>query len=341
MLRPLLLVVVSLSGLAGCISPAKIASVEADTALPVPPAAPTTPAVVEATPLPPFAAPGRAVAVSPLGRAVGVSPLSMGREATPPPPDAAPGREVGVSPLSMGLDATQPPAATPVNPADTHPADTLPSILVAAQPPAPQPSPPPAPLPIPPPAVAPAPPVAVPPTAAPPTAEPLTVEPLPPLRSKPLQDISLDIAAPPAGDDMLRKLAPPPNYAAEALPLLAAEHPFVRGELIGYGMPDNGPLPGGLEMCYQPLYFQELNAERYGRSWGILQPAVSVANFYGRIPLLPYMAFAWPARRCTYHDHYALPGYRIPVREPHQLVVSPAGGVAQTAALIGVILLIP
>src|SRR5262245_55335055 len=159
---------------------------------------------------------------------------------------------------------------------------------------------------------------------------------------KTIQQISLDISLPVDADPMLNRLAPPANVAADALPQMAAQDPFYRGDLIDYGMYDNTPLPPvGLDMCYQPLYFQELNAERYGRSWGILQPAVSVANFYGRIPLLPYMAFAYPARRCTYHAHWSLPGYRIPRREPYELAVSPIGGAAETAALIGVILLIP
>src|SRR5262245_34623821 len=112
---------------------------------------------------------------------------------------------------------------------------------------------------------------------------------------KSIQQISLDISLPVDADPMLNRLAPPANVAAEALPQMAAQSPFYRGDLIDYGMYDNTPLPPvGLDMCYQPLYFQELNAERYGHSWGILQPAISVANFYSRIPMLPYMAFAWP-----------------------------------------------
>ena len=161
-------------------------------------------------------------------------------------------------------------------------------------------------------------------------------------RVKSIRQISLDISLPVEADPMLNQMAPPTNYAAEALPRMAEESPFYRGDLIDYGMYDNTPLPPvSLDMCYQPLYFEELNAERYGRSWGCLQPAVSMASFYGRIPLLPYMAFARPARRCTYHAHWALPGYRIPGREPNPPVVSAAGGAAQTAAMIGVILLIP
>jgi len=223
------------------------------------------------------------------------------------------------------VPATPMVVAEPLENHPSQPAEEPAPVTVSVwtkQPPAPQP--PPAPLPNP-------------PTAAPP-------EPLPSglvQRVKPIEQISLDISVRDTGD-MFGRIPPPENYAAQALPQLAQEVPFLRGDLIDYGMYDNTPLPPvSLDMCYQPLYFQELNAERYGRTWGILQPAVSMANFYGRIPLLPYMAFAYPARRCTYHAHWSLPGYRIPGREPHDLIVSPTGGAAQTAALIGVILLIP
>ena len=52
---------------------------------------------------------------------------------------------------------------------------------------------------------------------------------------------------------------------------MAAEQPFVRGELAAAGF-DWQPSPMGLNFCYQPLYFEEVNAERYGHTFGILQP---------------------------------------------------------------------
>jgi hypothetical protein len=96
-----------------------------------------------------------------------------------------------------------------------------------------------------------------------------------------------------------------------------------------------------MEFCYQPLYFEEVNVERYGRNFGILQPAVSVAHFYSHIPTIPYCVFAQPARRCTYHAHWTLPGYRIPVWERKKPAVSSYGLAAQTAATYGFLLLLP
>jgi hypothetical protein len=172
-------------------------------------------------------------------------------------------------------------------------------------------------------------------TAGEPTAELPTA-----LRIKPLRDISLDITPPTLTSDQQQPIAPPTDFAAEALPQLAAEQPFVRGELAAAGF-DWHPSPEGLNFCYQPLYFEEVNAERYGHSFGILQPAVSAVAFYGRIPILPYMAFARPARRCTYHAHWALPGYKIPRWEPQPIVPSVSGAAAETAVIYGLVLLIP
>lgn len=39
---------------------------------------------------------------------------------------------------------------------------------------------------------------------------------------------------------------------------------------------------------YRPLYFEEVNLERYGYNFGCLQPFVSAARFYGTLPILPY-----------------------------------------------------
>jgi hypothetical protein len=159
-------------------------------------------------------------------------------------------------------------------------------------------------------------------------------------RIKPLREISLDITPPALLSDQQQPIAPPIDYAAEALPQIAAEQPFVRGEFAAAGF-DWHPSPASLSFCYQPLYFEEVNPERYGHSFGILQPAVSAVAFYGRIPLLPYMAFARPARRCTYHAHWTLPGYKIPRWEPQPIVPSVTGAAAEMAFIYGLVLLIP
>jgi hypothetical protein len=159
-------------------------------------------------------------------------------------------------------------------------------------------------------------------------------------RFKPIQQISLDITPPAIFDDSQAQLPPPPNYAAEALPLLAQQQPFTRGDIIDYGC-DLHPAMPALNFCYQPLYFEEVNLERYGRSYGIFQPVVSAVHFYSSVHTLPYCLFAQPARRCTYHAHWTLPGYRIPGKEHQRVPVSGLGGAAQLGVAYGFILLFP
>ena len=103
----------------------------------------------------------------------------------------------------------------------------------------------------------------------------------------------------------------PTDYASAAF---AMAPPLERNVLMGFS-DAVGIAPAGLAFCYQPLDFEEVNLERYGRSFGILQPVVSGGQFYTRTALLPYHVFAQPARRCTYHPHWTLPGYKIPCRE--------------------------
>jgi hypothetical protein len=159
-------------------------------------------------------------------------------------------------------------------------------------------------------------------------------------RIKSILEISLDIRPPQIFNDQREAMAPPLDVAQTALPQLAQAEPFTRGDLAQSGYHWQ-PTPEGLWFCYQPLYFQEVNVERYGRSFGIFQPAVSVASFYGRVPLLPYMVFARPARQCTCPPHWTLPGYRIPEWERHEFVPSISGAAAESAAIYGLILLIP
>ncbi len=159
-------------------------------------------------------------------------------------------------------------------------------------------------------------------------------------RIKPLQDISLDITPPALFTEQQQPMPLPHNEGAQALPMLAQEQPFVRDDLVIAGY-EWHPSVEGLEFCYQPLYFEEVNLERYGRSFGIVQPAVSAAMFVGRVPLLPYMTFARPARKCTMHPHWSLPGYKIPQWEKQPILPSVTGSAVEVAALYGIILLIP
>lgn len=52
---------------------------------------------------------------------------------------------------------------------------------------------------------------------------------------------------------------------------------------------------------HQPLYFEEVNAERYGYqcNW-VAQPFVSTAHFFGTLPAMPYLMTVNCPRECVY-----------------------------------------
>jgi hypothetical protein len=157
-------------------------------------------------------------------------------------------------------------------------------------------------------------------------------------RIRSLREISIDITPPEMfGQKNQERLPLPQNLAAEVFP---SEPLYYDSGLNQY---TNRWIPGpeSMAFCYQPLYFEEVNVERYGRNFGVFQPVVSAASFYARIPVLPYMIVAQPARRCTDPAHWTLPGYRISPWEHRPHSVS-AGGLASEAGFVaGLILLIP
>ena len=92
---------------------------------------------------------------------------------------------------------------------------------------------------------------------------------------------------------------------------------------------------------HQPLYFEEINAERYGYSpcW-VAQPFLSTAHFFATIPALPYLKTA----DCPWECEYTLGHYRpgsCPPRRWHCWPCDPLAGAAEAGSIAGLILLIP
>lgn len=66
-------------------------------------------------------------------------------------------------------------------------------------------------------------------------------------------------------------------------------------------------------LCHKPLYFQEVQLERYGHTWGpILQPWVSGAHFFVTAPVLPYAMGIQTPNECVYTLGYYRPGSCAP-----------------------------
>ena len=74
------------------------------------------------------------------------------------------------------------------------------------------------------------------------------------------------------------------------------------------------PLPGRLpDLCHKPLYFEDVQLERYGHMAGPwVQPFVSCADFFLRIPILPYEMGLEPPNECIYALGYYRPGSCAP-----------------------------
>jgi hypothetical protein len=93
-------------------------------------------------------------------------------------------------------------------------------------------------------------------------------------------------------------------------------------------------------LCHNPLYFEEANVERYGYRTPYLQPVVSAANFFARIPALPYLMGADRPRDCIYTLGYYRPGSYAPYRIQH-VPLSVRGGIYEAGVLTGLFYLIP
>jgi hypothetical protein len=101
-----------------------------------------------------------------------------------------------------------------------------------------------------------------------------------------LTDVPLDIR-PPAG-------TMPSDVAQEALAAL----PDSGVEQRGCRRPAIFCSCTPWTVCYRPLYFEDIDLERYGCACGILQPAVSEAKFIGTVATLPYKMVVRPPRSC-------------------------------------------
>jgi len=66
-------------------------------------------------------------------------------------------------------------------------------------------------------------------------------------------------------------------------------------------------------LCHKPLYFEQVQLERYGHSWGpYVQPIMSGAHFFGTLPILPYKMGIRTPNECVYALGYYRPGSCAP-----------------------------
>nr|WP_236621221.1 hypothetical protein [Rhodopirellula sallentina] len=94
-------------------------------------------------------------------------------------------------------------------------------------------------------------------------------------------------------------------------------------------------------LCHKPLYFEEVNLERYGHTAGPLaQPVISSAHFFLNIAVLPYKMGVHSPHECQYALGYYRPGNCAPWIIP-PVPLSVKGAWYQAAAITGTALLVP
>jgi hypothetical protein len=88
-------------------------------------------------------------------------------------------------------------------------------------------------------------------------------------------------------------------------------------------------------VCYDRLYFEEKNSERYGWDLGFIQPFVSAGAFYWDLVMLPYHVGTEPCRKYECSAGYCLPGDPVPYQlDPFELSLTGAAAEAGTVTAL-------
>jgi len=94
-------------------------------------------------------------------------------------------------------------------------------------------------------------------------------------------------------------------------------------------------------LCHRPLYFEEVQLERYGHTAGpFRQPFISGAHFFVSLAALPYQMAINPPTECQYALGYYRPGNCAPwMIQP--IPLSLRGAAAEIGVALGMVYLIP
>ena len=93
-------------------------------------------------------------------------------------------------------------------------------------------------------------------------------------------------------------------------------------------------------LCYRPLYFEEIPLERYGMTYGLLQPAVSGAHFFGSVAALPYKMVVHPPRSCVWSNGFSRAG-DVPPPDYGRRELRLDAGLVEAGVIVGIIYILP
>ena len=93
--------------------------------------------------------------------------------------------------------------------------------------------------------------------------------------------------------------------------------------------------------CHKPLYFEDVQLERYGHEWGPLaQPVISTAHFFGDVIVLPYKMGIHPMNECQHSLGHYRPGSCAPWTIG-PVPISLRGALLQAKVITGAALVLP
>ncbi|HVU88787.1 MAG TPA: hypothetical protein VHD36_15805 [Pirellulales bacterium] len=94
-------------------------------------------------------------------------------------------------------------------------------------------------------------------------------------------------------------------------------------------------------LCHKPLYFEDIELERYGQTCSpLFQPIISAAKFYLALPILPYLMGLEPPLECVYPLGYYRPGSCAPFIIP-PVPISLRGALLEAGVWVAGVALVP
>ncbi len=153
---------------------------------------------------------------------------------------------------------------------------------------------------------------------------------------KPLTDIVVTLA--PSQPVPIDVATADPAFVGTASEYFAAQGSTF---LTPHTWPQRTPEAAAYQFCSRPLWYEDANVERCGETCGCVQPVVSGTYFFANSLLLPYRFAAEPQCQTVPQKQFCPPGCRYSCCQNYLPPWSPAGAVAEGAAITGLIFLVP
>ncbi len=134
---------------------------------------------------------------------------------------------------------------------------------------------------------------------------------------------------------------PPGDLPSDRARFCSADTPYVWDSRLEFGWAQFDFHWSATCLCHKPLYFEEINAERYGYTVSrVFQPFISGGKFFFTIPALPYLMTVDRPCDCIYTLGQYRPGDCVP-RRWNRVPLRAGAAIVEVGTIAGLILLIP